>query len=231
MRNRLKTLYRICLAGVLVFGSVSAFASDQKRKTEPPVPEKTAARDAALDDLTFTEMVNSVPLDEKSAALIRKFQDKEGRARLHGKEYNSKNGCMVETFRNKEVLLITIPASKLFSPNEVEVRKDASSILAPLKRYLKDPEMYRVLLVMHTDNTGSEKYREHITLERSTALFDWFVKEGCDTRYLFSYAMSDADKLVENNSMANREKNRRLEVYLIPGKKMLEQAKKGRIVF
>lgn len=31
--------------------------------------------------------------------------------------------------------------------------------------------------------------------------------------------------------MTNRAKNRRLEVYLVPGKKMLEQAKKGRIVF
>lgn len=37
--------------------------------------------------------------------------------------------------------------------------------------------------------------------------------------------------LVENNSLTNRERNRRLEVYLVPGTKMLEQAKKGRIVF
>ncbi len=185
----------------------------------------------ALDELSFSEMLNSVELDSKSAALIRKFQEKEGRTRLYNKEYNAKNSSMVETYRNKEVLLITIPASKLFAPNEVEVRKDAVSLLAPLKRYLKDPDMYRVLLVMHTDNTGSEKYREHITEERSAAIFDWFVKEGCNTRYLFSYAYGDDMPLEENNSMEKREKNRRLEVYLVPGKKMLEQAKKGRIVF
>ncbi len=39
-------------------------------------------RDEALDDLSFTEMINSVELDAKSAELIRKFQDKEGRIRL-----------------------------------------------------------------------------------------------------------------------------------------------------
>lgn len=192
---------------------------------------KELQRDEALDEMSFTEMLNSVPLDEKSAELIRKFQDKEGRNRLHNKEYNSRNECVVETYRNKEVLLVTIPASKLFAPNEVEVRRDATALLAPLKRYLKDPDMYRVLLVMHTDNTGSEEYREHLTEERSDALFDWFVHEGADTRYLFSYAFADEMPLVENNSMSNREKNRRLEVYLVPGKKMLEQAKKGRIVF
>lgn len=220
----MKNLSKMCFKGVLL-GALISFSVNVSGET------RSLQRVEALDDLSFTEMINSVELDTKSADLIRKFQDKEGRLRLHNKEYNAKNSSTVETYRNKEVLLVTIPASKLFAPNEVEVRKDAYAMLAPLKRYLKDPDMYRVLLVMHTDNTGSEKYREHITEERSTALFDWFVKEGCDTRYLFSYAFSDDMPLVENNSMTNRERNRRLEVYLVPGKKMLDQAKKGRIVF
>lgn len=220
MRNLLKTFFRGCLVSTFLLTATTGV-----------VAETRLQRIDALDELSFREMINSVELDEKSANLIRKFQEKEGRTRLYNKEYNAKNSSMVETYRNKEVLLVTIPASKLFAPNEVEVRKDASSLLAPLKRYLREPDMYRVLLVMHTDNTGSEKYREHITEERYTALFDWFVKEGCDTRYLFSYAYGDDMQLVENNSLTNREKNRRLEVYLVPGKKMLEQAKKGRIVF
>lgn len=219
MRNRLKTFFR-------GFGVSAILICALTMQAQTILP-----RIDALDNLSFSEMINSVELDSKSADLIRKFQEKEGRTRLYNREYNSKNSSMVETYRNKEVLLVTIPASKLFAPNEVEVRKEATALLAPLKRYLKDPDMYRVLLVMHTDNTGSEKYREHITEERSTALFDWFVKEGCDTRYLFSYAYGDDMPLTENNSLANRERNRRLEVYLVPGKKMLEQAKKGRIVF
>ena len=219
MKNRLKIFFKGLAVAAMLLGSQAASAQTSLQRFDD------------LDELSFIEMINSVELDAKSADLIRKFQEKEGRNRLYNKEYNAKNSSMVETYRNKEVLLITIPASKLFEPNEVEVRKDAAHLLAPLKRYLKDPDMYRVLLVMHTDNTGSEKYREHITEERSTALFDWFVKEGCDTRYLFSYAYSDDMPLEENNSLANREKNRRLEVYLVPGKKMLEQAKKGRIVF
>ena len=57
----------------------------------------------------------------EECGLIRKFQEKEGRNRLHTRDYNSKNGSSVETFRNKEVLLVTIPASKLFGPNETEL--------------------------------------------------------------------------------------------------------------
>lgn len=184
-----------------------------------------------LDEIEFLEILNSVPLDEKSAQLIRKFQEKEGRNRLHAREFNEKNGCTVETFRNKEVLLITIPADKLFSPNSVDLRPSADALLNPLRRYLKDPDMYRVLMVMHTDNTGSEVYRDMITEKRSQAVAEWFENHGADTEYLFPFAYGDEAPLVKNNSMTNRAKNRRLEVYLMPGKKMLEQAKKGRIVF
>lgn len=201
------------------------------------IPVGTANREAVspradeLDELSFIEMLNSVPLDNKSAALIRKFQEKEGRNRLYNREYNAKKGCTVETYRNKEVLLVTIPASSLFAPNDTVLSKGAPALLAPLKRYLKDPDMYRVLMVMHTDNTGSELYRERLTEKRSQAVADWFAEEGADTTWLFPYSYSDDMPLVENNSMSNRELNRRLEVYLVPGKKMLEQAKKGRIVF
>ncbi len=212
---------------ILTIGSLDAYAQKQKQITV----QNENVRDDNLDEMSFVEMINSVELDEKSADLIRKFQDKEGRNRLHNREYNSKNGCTVETFRNKEVLLVTIPASQLFMPNETTLRTSASALLNPIKRYLKDPDMYRVLMVMHTDNTGSEAYRDNITELRAEAVFDWFSNQHVNTKYLFPYAYGDEMPLVENNTMGNRSKNRRLEIYLMPGRKMLEQAKKGRIVF
>lgn len=212
---------------IWTIGSLDVYAQKQKQITV----QNENVRDDNLDEMSFVEMINSVELDEKSADLIRKFQDKEGRNRLHNREYNSKNGCTVETFRNKEVLLVTIPASQLFMPNETTLRPSASTLLNPIKRYLKDPDMYRVLMVMHTDNTGSEAYRDNITELRAEAVFDWFSNQHVNTKYLFPYAYGDEMPLVENNTMGNRSKNRRLEIYLMPGRKMLEQAKKGRIVF
>lgn len=186
----------------------------------------------SLDDLSFIEMVNSVELGKQSP-LIQKFQDKEARARLLNGKYNPKNGsgCVVETFRNKEVLLITIPARLLFAPNSTEIKSGASEYLNPIRRYLRDAEMYRVLLVMHTDNTGSEQYRDTLTIDRVESVYDWFDNSGSDTRSLFTYALGDEMPLVPNTSVQNRDRNRRLEIYLVPGPKMVEQAKKGRIEF
>lgn len=183
-----------------------------------------------LDDMDFIEMLNSVDTGSGSS-LIQKFQAKEGKNRLLHGVFNQSGECKVEAFRNKEVLLVTIPAHLLFEPNDTELRSGANQYLTPIKRYLKDPDMFRVLLVMHTDNTGSDEYRDRITLERVNSVFDWFEDSGSNTKYLFSYALGDEMPLKPNDSMENRRQNRRLEIYLVPGTKMVEQARKGRIAF
>lgn len=232
MKKSFRYISTFILAAAIVVAGAHSSAQNKKTYSVNEQESPEAAQGAVdFEEIEFTEMVNSVPLDAKSADLIRKFQEKEGRTRLYNKEYNSKNGCTVETYRNKEVLLITIPASQLFAPNDTVLRPSASALLSPIKRYLKDPDMYRVLTVMHTDNTGSAEYRDHLTELRSNAVFNWFADQGADTEFLFPYAFGDDMPLVENNSMSNREKNRRLEIYLVPGSKMLDQAKKGRIVF
>lgn len=215
-----KTLFKTVFVAMAF---VMAIPSHAVKQTEP-------ARDVVLDDMTFLEMLNSVDVG-KTSELIQKFQTKEGKTRLLNGKYNPKGECTVEAYRNKEVLLITIPAHLLFAPNDTELKHGASDYLAPIRRYLKEPDMYRVMIVMHTDNTGSAPYRDTLTEERVNAVFDWFEDSGSDTRYLFSYAMGDDMPLFKNDSMENRDRNRRLEIYLVPGKKMVEQAKKGRIAF
>lgn len=187
-----------------------------------------------LDDLTFSQMLKSVDLskESKAAELIRKFQNLEARNKLMSGPLSPKKGvCNIEACRNKEVILITIPASALFEPNATVLLSQADTYLTPIRRYMKDPDMFRVLLVMHTDNTGSEKYRDDITADRVDAVMAWFEDTGADTSYTFSYAYGDESPLVPNTSYENRDKNRRLEIYLMPGKKMLNAAKKGKIDF
>lgn len=220
MKNRSMTFFKQIFGVALLLASTGTVYADNASEV----------RDEELDNLSFIEMLNSVPLG-KNADLVRKFQEKEGKGRLLNSKYAPKGGWNVEFFRNKEVLLVTIEADKLFAPNDTVLRHNAGEYLKPLTRYLKDPEMYRVLLVMHTDNTGSEQYRDNLTVKRVESVFDWFDRQGVDTNYMFDYALSDDMPLVPNNSMNNRARNRRLEVYLMPGKKMLEQAKKGRIIF
>ncbi len=211
MKIRNYIVYLLCAFGLLVF---SAAAQDN------------------LEDMTFAQMIRSVDLSKepKAADLIKKFQELEARQKLMNGPLSPKQGnCNIELYRKKEVILITIPASNLFAPNSTELSAGAAKYLKPIMRYMKDPDMFRVLMVMHTDNTGSLQYRDNITADRVDAIASWFDDQGADTSYTFSYAFGDEAPLVPNTSIENRDKNRRLEVFLMPGAKMLEEAKKGKI--
>lgn len=217
-----KILRQIFLILIVFTTSVVLNAKTQEKEQE--------SRDPKLDSMDFIEMLNSVDTGSGSS-LIQKFQAKEGKNRLLNGKYNPSGECKVEAFRNKEVLLITIPAHLLFDPNDTDLKSGADEYLVAIKRYLKEPDMFRVMLVMHTDNTGSDEYRDRLTVERVNSVFDWFEDSGVNTKYLFSYALGDEMPLKPNDSMENRRQNRRLEIYLVPGTKMVEQAQKGRIAF
>lgn len=183
-----------------------------------------------LDEMTKEQLLFSLALG-KQAPLIKKFQEKEA-TRLLNNNYNpKKNGCNIETMRSGEVIIITIPTDLLFLPNERTLIDDCDNLLSPIQRYLKTPDFYRVLLVMHTDDTGSETYTDELSLDRVDAVFDWFETHNTNTTYLFPTASGASEPLfgTKNNTVKNRAKNRRLEIYLIPGEEMLRQAKLGRI--
>ena len=109
------------------------------------------------------------------------------------------------------------------------------ALLKPFLRMLKNPGFYKMLLVMHSDNTGSSVYTLNLTRQRVNAIYDWFDENG-SVDYVVPYALGDTDpvvdennNIVENNSVENRKRNRRLEIFLVPEKTMLQQAKKGTI--
>ncbi len=204
-------------------------SAQQKTQT---TSASTSVSSLNLDDMDKYGLLAANPLG-KTSELIKKFQLKEGTLLLNNLSAAKHPEVNVEKMRNGEVLVVTIPADDLFMPNDTVLSSGASSVLTIFKRYLKDPDMYWVVLDMHTDNTGSEVYTDNLSLQRVNAVFDWFDDQDCETRYLFPTASGAAEPLAGNNneSMAQRRQNRRLEILLIPGLKMVEEAKKGRIAF
>ena len=134
----------------------------------------------------------------------------------------------VEVMRDDEVIVVTIPASQLFDANDTVLNKLGEAQLKPFLSMLTNPGFYKMLLVMHSDNTGSSAYTLNLTRQRVNAIFDWFEENG-SVDYVVPYALGETDPIVDNNSVENRKLNRRLEIYLVPDKVMLQQAKEGKI--
>lgn len=183
---------------------------------------KAKSRKQAVDiyDLSIDDNLAMPELD-KQADEIAKFQYSQAIALQKSKQH-------VEMTRNGEVIIITIPASQLFSPNDTVLSDIGSKTLRPFLKYLETPGMYKMLLVMHHDNTGSDRYTLNLTRARVNAVYDW-IDENASTEYVVPYALGATEPLVENNSVANRKFNRRLEIYLVPEQAMIQAAKKKNI--
>lgn len=182
--------------------------------------------DAKVDDdiyeMSLDENLESPEIkNDKQADKIQDFQYDMAVA-------FSRSNYEVEVMRDGEVIIITIPASQLFEANDTVVTRVGQELLKPFLRMLKNPGFYKMLLVMHSDNTGSPTYTLNLTRQRVNAVYDWFDENG-SVDYVVPYALGETDPLVDNNSVENRKTNRRLEIYLVPEKTMLQQAKKGTI--
>ena len=60
--------------------------------------------------------------------------------------------------RDGMVLMVTVPASELFAPNDTIISHSAPQKLKPLAQPLRVPDKYKLLVVVHSDDTGSEEY-------------------------------------------------------------------------
>ena len=202
------------LALVFITCPVSSFARDDDQDIY----------ELSLDENLATPEIKN----DKQADRIQEFQYDMAIA-------FKKSNYAVEVMRDDEVIVITIPASQLFDPNDTVVNSVGEALLKPFLRVLKNPGFYKMLLVMHSDNTGSSVYTLNLTRQRVNAIYDWFDKNG-SVDYVVPYALGDTDpvvdennNIVENNSVENRKRNRRLEIFLVHEKTMLQQAKKGNI--
>ena len=187
-----------------------------------PQPMDARVREVDIYELSLDENIETPEIkNDKQADRIQDFQYDMAVA-FKQSNYD------VEIMRDDEVIVITIPASQLFEPNDTVLSKLGEAQLKPFLRMIKNPGFYKLLLVMHSDNTGSSEYTLNLTRQRVNNIFDWFEENG-SVDYVVPFALGETDPVVDNNSVENRKRNRRLEIFLVPEKAMLQQAKKGNI--
>ena len=142
--------------------AVCSFSADAK--------EKTKKQNIDIYDLSIDDNI-AMPELEKQAETIKKFQYNQAIAL-------QKNKQNVEMTRDGEVIIITIPAGQLFAPNDTVLSDMGKKSIEPFLGYLKNEGLYKMLLVMHHDNTGSDRYILNLTKARVNAIYDWISKNA-----------------------------------------------------
>ncbi len=188
--------------------------------------EKSEEAHINLHDLTLEENIK-IPAIPTTSVLnnLKTTLSQEVRRLSHIKQ------AQISTPRKGEVIKIVIPMDRLFQPNDTVLWSRAEQTLYPFVRYVENPDYYHVLLAAYTDNTGSDSYTRKLSESRARAVAQWLQAHGGISDYIVPYGMGNSDPVLPNTSDANRNKNRRMEIYLVPGESLLKLAKKGRIAY
>lgn len=181
-------------------------------------------KDVVVDimELSLDENIATPQVDKKLHDVIASHMNKLA-IKLKNKKHN------IETTRNGEVVIATIESDKLFKPNGCELKENIGTILDDFVELTQVPDKYKILLVMHNDNTGNEEYTYRLSESRVNAIYKWMEDLRINTKSVVPYAMGDAQPLFPNNSRVNRKKNRRLEIYIIPNNQIIQLAKSKRL--
>lgn len=207
MKNRWKTRYKVLLFLAVVSCCISTVLAQKK---QPQVP---------ITELSKEENIATPAVANKQKEAVRNYMLTEARALV-------KMGYKVETDREGEVIVITIPAHDLFLPNETSLRDSGKKLLEPIGSYLKHEGRFKLILAMHSDDTGEENYKTLLTTERLDAVTAFIEKDAVYPEQMVGYAMADEEPMVPNTTRVNRDINRRLEIFIIPDKELITKLKK-----
>lgn len=185
-------------------------------------PLSAMAQDVAPIDMTIEENIATPAVPSKASNAIVRHMDRIGKT-------FTKHGLEVKMARKGEVICVILPSDDLFAPNETELKPEATKILSAFNALLKLPTLYKLLVVVHSDDAGAENYSNILTENRSNAIDDYFNETLGDNLNLVPYGMGFDEPRASNNSIAGRKQNRRVEVYIIPEKQTVEMAKSGKL--
>lgn len=135
-------------------------------------------------------------------------------------------GFETQGVRKGEVTMVTIPCRDLFGPNSIEIKAKGKQLLSKLVPYIKRSDKYKVVMAVHADDTGDAIYAERITSDRANAIDEYFASALGGESPVIPYGLGNDEPVAPNTGVANREKNRRVEIYFVPTKDLIDNARK-----
>ena len=136
----------------------------------------------------------------------------------------------VLTGSNEAILKVTVPARLLFAQNDTTLLNSADNVLRPFLRHVTGKDaMASVIIAAYSDNNGSERYLNTQSGGRARQVHRWFARQGAGPADVHSFGFGNRVPRNENASIAQREHNRRVSIYLVPNKKMIRAARKGQL--
>lgn len=224
MKNSLNHSKPIVLAA-LVFSSVILPSCSSSRRTQGTIigaAVGAATGAVASKKNRAVAILLGASIGGVAGNLIGQYMDKQA-AEIR----NDLKGAKVE--RVGEGIVVTFDSGLLFDFDSDALRRTTRENLAQLANTLKKYDETDVIIFGHTDSTGDPQYNRDLSERRAESVQDYLTSLSVASNRLQPEGMGESDPVTTNDTEEGRQLNRRVEVTIKANKRLIRDAKKGRI--
>ena len=132
-------------------------------------------------------------------------------------------GAKVE--RVGEGIKITFSSGILFDVDKSDLKSQYRSELTELSKILNKYEDTNIMLVGHTDSTGSEEYNLELSKQRAGSVANYLATQNVNSARFTTDGLGESQPVATNDTEAGRAQNRRVEVAIWANEKLKKVAK------
>ncbi len=126
------------------------------------------------------------------------------------------NGSIVITTLPKEQLMVRMTDATAFNVNSSQIKFGFHRTLNKMAKVLNKYGKTELIIVGHTDSTGTKHYNQKLSERRASAVMAYMRNKKVLVQRLSSYGKGELHPISNNSSAQGRTQNRRIEIYVVP---------------
>lgn len=130
-----------------------------------------------------------------------------------------------EVIREGEGIIVKFDSGILFDVNQNTLKTNARSNIETLATSLKNNPETTILIVGHTDATGSDAYNQKLSVRRAAAVRSYTIAQGIAASRLTTEGRGESEAIADNTTEEGRALNRRVEIVIVANETMKQEAK------
>lgn len=156
-----------------------------------------------------------------AGALIGNKMDKQK------KELEMIKDAQVETVNDGQAIKVTFDSGILFAVNSSTLNQTSRSALTQFANSLKANPDTDVQIYGHTDSSGSDRINIPLSVERATSVQSFLTGQGILNSRMAAEGLGSSQPIADNSTTAGKALNRRVEIFILPNAKMIQEAHDG----
>jgi len=125
--------------------------------------------------------------------------------------------------RMGEGIAVTFDSGILFAVNQSTLQAAGQQNLRDLAASLEEYEGTDVLVVGHTDSTGSEEYNQTLSERRADSARTFLIGAGLEASRVTAVGRGELEPIADNSTDAGRQENRRVEIAIFASEEMQQE--------